>query len=375
MMSTHVQDASTGRVDVVQGAIRNAAESLDVLNAMDVAVAYASRRGVNKLVGELSGIRTWPVATKRFLVSIDYGTTEPAALELLAGLPASQVRVPRGRRVLKSPRLAPETTFHAKCYLFRDGRGDVAGSFVVGSANMTVSALAVGGETVASFSWAGALTPQDQLHVDSVLTYKTWFEEAWADADELAVVLDAYRALRKTLPKPRKIPEERTPGAKIYSRAPQNQAGRVLQLSSADAIWFQTPTLNANRGPGLPGNQLDVPRNTRAFFGFPVQRVEPNTRLGTIEVRVPGFQAVEVAVRFGDNSMEKLNFPIPGTAGPASYDNAFVVFTRNGSSTGGLPRFVLDVMDDLQLGARKASVIRALDFTMQGGRRWGLLFG
>jgi hypothetical protein len=83
---------------------------------------------------------------------------------------------------------------------------------------------------------------------------------------------------------------------------------------------------------------------------------------------------VDVNLRFGDNSMEKINLPIPDVAGPPTYDNAFIIFTRNGTSASGIAKFTLDVADAAGLAARQRAARASEDFAMQGGRRWGLLF-
>ena len=36
------------------------------------------------------------------------------------------------------------------------------------------------------------------------------------------------------------------------------------------------------------------------------------------------------SVRFGNNSIDKVNLPIPGAAGPETYDNGVVHFERTG---------------------------------------------
>jgi HKD family nuclease len=105
-------------------------------DAVDVAVAYASRRGVSELSVALTSSR-WLSAGKRWLVSMDFGRTEPAALDALAALPNSEVRVPNGRDVIASQSLQPKITFHTKAYLFRLAGHNCPVAVIIGSANLT----------------------------------------------------------------------------------------------------------------------------------------------------------------------------------------------------------------------------------------------
>ena len=58
----------------------------------------------------------------------------------------SEVRVPNGKRVLQDERLRPPTAFHTKAYLFRTADSASPLALMIGSANLTASALAVGAE-------------------------------------------------------------------------------------------------------------------------------------------------------------------------------------------------------------------------------------
>ena len=142
----------------------------------------------------------------------------------------------------------------------------------------------------------------------------------------------------------------------------------------ATAIWFEVHQLYANRGVGVPGNQLDTPKGTRVFFGFPSTTVARNTILGHVASGFGGGPPIERSVRFGNNQMDKVNLPVPGNGGPPTYDNQFLVFERAGVWTDGHPLFRLVVMDEPSLLALRASSNHSIDLEMSGGRRYGLLF-
>ena len=109
------------------------------------------------LLDSLQKQSSWGSSAKRFLVSFDFGITEPAALELLAKQPNLEVRVPNGSAVLASPTLRPPHTFHAKGYLFRAEPWESPSSLITGSANLSVSALVTGSEVMAQRTWSGQL--------------------------------------------------------------------------------------------------------------------------------------------------------------------------------------------------------------------------
>ena len=112
-------------------------------------VAYATRRGCDRLVRRVVGRigqAAWDRSEKDFVLSLDYGITEPAALQYLADLPGSTVRV-ASPDVVRIGSLTPSNAFHPKLYLF-DAVAETG--YVVGSANLTESALISNTEVVAA---------------------------------------------------------------------------------------------------------------------------------------------------------------------------------------------------------------------------------
>src|SRR5690349_13810067 len=84
------------------------------------AVAYATLSGCERLVNRISaqiGQRHWERIEKQFVLSLDFGITEPDALKFLSELAKSEVRV-AAPEVLGRPALVPQNAFHPKIYLF-----------------------------------------------------------------------------------------------------------------------------------------------------------------------------------------------------------------------------------------------------------------
>jgi HKD family nuclease len=138
------------------------------------AVAYSTRSGCERLVQRISsrmGRKQWEKSQKHFVTSLDYGLTEPAAIEFLDHLPEGTVHIANSDVINKSG-LMPDRAYHPKLYLF--DAPDSTG-YVVGSANLTNSALitntevvAVGRETPANCRWNDLWT---QLLLESRTTY------------------------------------------------------------------------------------------------------------------------------------------------------------------------------------------------------------
>ena len=93
------QDAATGRTGCTINGIAELARFTAVAR-WDAAVAYATRAGCERLHDKLTETTaTWTATRKRWLVSMDFGRTEPRALRFLAGLAGI-----RGSRAGRAPR-------------------------------------------------------------------------------------------------------------------------------------------------------------------------------------------------------------------------------------------------------------------------------
>lgn len=377
-VAIHAQDATTGRVEAVLRALAHAASTANDYTTVDVAVAYASAAGVQLLDDALASAR-WERSSKRFLVSIDFGITQPRALDQIAQLPNSEVRIPNAFQVLASPHLLPRSTFHAKAFIFRGASWNESCATVMGSANLTASALATGSEIVVGQSWSRRPSRSERRQLQTLKNTIAWFDDAWASSVPWHDVRDAYRDAYRRRPRPRKPPEERTDAVKRYltpTVGPDVSGALTVQLASARHLWIHTGAIPKNRGPEKPGNQLDMPRGTRVFFGFGSERVPRNHIFGNIEIRVrrPGNQFVDRSVRFGNNEMDKVNLPIPEQNDIDSYDHSYLVFTRLDPTTESGSGFELDVTDERAIVALKSAAVNFVDLSMASGRKYGLIF-
>jgi hypothetical protein len=368
MLSTSfvLQDSTTGRTSALIDQIVELAGAAR-FRRLRVAVAYATRAGCGDLCRRLeTRMLGWRRLEKYWLVSIDFGRTEVEALQYLLGLPNSQIRIPNASELLAS-NLNPRSCFHPKTFIFDSGTDTMSAPFavLVGSGNLTMSGLNTGVEHAAALLW----TPPLNLQQASILTrlqgQLSWWTELWENSERpTADLLTEYKRRR---PVPAK--EDRTASVRHFvsttPRVIEPEPG--LAWANARCFWIQTRELYKNRGRGEPGNQLDLTRGSRVYFGFRPDRVPLNTVLGQVLLQYDGFSPRECSVRFGNNSMDKVNLPIPGDDGPASYDNSVIHFTRTG------PR-----QFDVRLGSNRdlarwerRSRAQKLRYEMTGGRPYG----
>jgi HKD family nuclease len=376
LTSVHPQDPSVGRVGVVLEAIGAAAHHASDYERVDVAVAYASAEGVRLLDERLSG-PNWSGARKRFLVSMDFGFTQPRALVRLSELSNAEVRVPNGRAVLASATLRPPSTFHAKVFLFGLDELPYLSALVVGSANLTASALTTGAEVVTAQSWAQRrFSAAAWSHLKKAQPVLGWFEETWKDADLLEDVLDEYRVRRRALPKPARIREDKTQATRRYLASLESHeinGDLPVQLAIAKGLWVDASSVINNR-KNQPGTQLNTPKGTRVFFGIDAEKVPLKTTFEPVDIRIAGYDYMERTIRFNTNGMDVINLPIPWQNGVDTYKGAFLLFTRDSPDAAGRRRFTLTVTNVSDIHDRIRSATNSIELSMKGGRRYGLLF-
>jgi hypothetical protein len=297
-----------------------------------------------------------------WLVYIDFGLTEPAALEFLANLPNSEVRVADAQAVLDA-RLRPATRFHNKLYFFENEEPAIA--VFSGSANLTVSGLYVNHEQGVTTILSPPYTRNERMQLHEINQQKAIIDGCFAAAPPLSQdLLDQYRVLWR----PQRIVEDaNTFVARINERPADLPLNKVVAMSAASNFWVEIRYVVENRGPGRPGNQIDLQRGSRAFFGFSPREVRRNTVIGTVPIRFGG-EVVNCHLRFGNNYMDKLNLPIPGAPGPVSYEDNVLLFARNRDQTFSL---VLGTPEQIDEWKQQSSQQGTL-YRMQSGREYGV---
>ncbi len=268
-----------GNEGVVSRAITSAARAGPYLR-LRAAYAYASSGGVLELVDVLR--KTMPAfgtVEKYWLISFDFGLTDPRAVELLASLPNSNVRIPNAREVLASTRLAPARTFHPKTLILDQGTSGrtVPFAVVIGSANLTISGLRAGSEDISVASWVRTPTTKSrQLELDAAIRGAARFDRAWRAADPISrSLLDEYRARKPA----RSTPEDSNRRVREIERERVIGFDQAAAIAASSRVWVEVENVAENLGPRKPGNQLHLRRGTRVFFGVSAREVPKMTQL------------------------------------------------------------------------------------------------
>lgn len=359
------QDPSVGAYAAILRGIATTWEAASFTRSR-AAVAYVSAKGARTLNARLGrGDDRWDDATKEWIVSIDFGTTEPAALSYLRGLPHSEVRVANAAEVLERG-LRPVRCVHPKTYIFDESEGGADGAFglVVGSANLTRSALKVGTEHAIRAHWVPPLTRRDRALLRGARLSLAWWNAAWRSSETID---DAFIAEYADRRRARPQLEDSAPivGEVSGQRERELTKRDAATWSSARCFWIRTLELNPNLGEGRAGNQVDCARGTRTYFGFSADVVPRNTTLGEVMLQCDGHPPVSKSIRFGDNQMDKVNLPVPGEEGPESYDNVYLHFERVARQ-----RFRLTIGSDGDAATwRAASQAQSLYYQMRGRHR------
>lgn len=336
------------------------------LTHLDIAVAYVTSGGTYDLLKRIDAAlgADWAGVKKRWITAFDYCRTEPIALETLLSLPASSVRVYDAPFCLAHGGM-PKVPFHPKAFLFR---GKVRDFVLAGSGNLSRSGLSKGVEVGLSLA-VNRKNPAEPTSAASIKALRRWYKSVWESATPLdAALLKRYGKLFESVPN---LAHPAPTEDDVASGETTNGAlsGKDLQkLRVCSNFWIEAGNITKNRGPHFPGNQLMMKRLSRVFFGYDPIAVPENTVIGSVEISYNGGPVAPYTLSYSDNKMDKLNLPMPGTVGPAAYDNQFLLFREVG-----LHRFDLTIGTKAdKVGWVKKSKAIDADFKMSSGREWGV---
>lgn len=325
--------------------------------------AFASLKGARLLTDVLKASPSWTAATKRWVISIDGGITEPGALRFLRDLPRTEVRVPHAEELLARG-LRPIHRFHPKSLLLEQRASPFAPAAVlVGSANLTCNGLCFGHEHAISARWhsgtrmlpAAVLKGLDEL--EEVVSWATVIDDDF---------IDRYSAIRPPAPVLPEEFEDRRVDLILQERS-VIPAAMAVALAAAEHFWIEIEYVVPNRGRREEGNQIDMPRGSRVFFGFGDKALPKNSPIGSIRI-LYGEHSAYRNLRFGNNSMDKLDLPIPGVEGPPSYRDQTLLFTRETPSTF---RLTIGTLAEQETWKARSRAIGSL-YAMRSGREFGV---
>lgn len=210
---------------------------------LDVAVAYATLPGVKALALAVGGIPQ----ISRWVVGLDDAITQPEALEYIAQLPGSELRVVK---------LTPTRRFHPKMYLLWSSSEKSKAAAAIGSGNMTVNGLRKNGEV------AVILTAEATKDANAI---KRQWREMWDLGHSPTVPeLAAYKELFK------KAKKQRKKVAEIGAAPPEPDANEIVgeeptfdgSPKSATIAWLEVGSANAG------GRDLEFPKAMMPYFAL-----------------------------------------------------------------------------------------------------------
>ena len=326
--------------------------------------AFASLKGARLLTDALKASASWNGASKRWIISIDGGITEPDALRFLLNLRRTEVRVPHAEELL-TRRLRPIHRFHPKTLLLEQQDATlIPKGILVGSANLTCNGLCFGHEhamSVLADSPASSRLPASISagleDLESVISFATVID---------AEFVDRYEAIRPAAPSlPEDFESPRTDT--ILQERPVIASTMSAALAAASNFWIEIEYVVANRGRYEEGNQIDMQRGSRVFFGFGDQTLARNSPIGSVRI-LYGTHSASRNLRFGNNSMDKLDLPIPDVEGPPSYSGQTLLFTRESPNS-----YRLSLGTPAEIATWKAkSQSAGTSYAMRSGREFGV---
>lgn len=319
-----------------------AALQSDTWDQLDMPVAYAVLGGVRLLEEELSADPRWAKIRKRFLVGIDWFRSEPVPLDALVKLPNASLRVVDGKRVIDLPGCRPVRSYHPKAFIFARGGPSESGAVgcLIGSANLSRNGLSYGHELDL---WSCSAGATDEV-VAALGDICHWFGKLWARSTPYQDLRDAYRAKfekhQRTAARAT-TDDDTVPDVIVRQRG--LKPDDLVVLRSFDNLWIDTGSMYSNLGKGRSGNQLDLRRYTRVFFGFPARNLSRNSPIGSIVIVFDRTIHPNRHLRYGDNQMDKLDLPVSADSS-VDYRNQTVLFTREIGPRGRV-RFLMQLGD------------------------------
>lgn len=289
--------------------------------SIDIAAAYATIGGVDLFASIFykQSSTLWESIKKRWIIGFDYCRTQPLAIKKMLSYENSNIKIFDGNYVIKQPRCNPRRSFHPKVYIIHEKQKIV---IVCGSGNLSRNGLSTGCEIGNIYT----LTKDRESDSNSAALL-SWFKTCWENSPYCNEnLLQTYGKIFNSL----ENLKNPVPTDDDLSRITPNKhdPALVTKLRICRNLWIQAGVIRKNRGPLNPGNQLELSRMTRVFFGYFANSVEQNIKLGSIVIDYNGIISAERSYRFSDNSMEVLALPIPGDSGPRGYDGKTLLFSK-----------------------------------------------
>jgi hypothetical protein len=360
----------SGRPGHVYTELFERALAVGPFSGISSAVAYATLGGVKLLEDTLRGAlgTAWEEMDKKWLVGIDWCRSDPPALDRLDSLKNSKVKVPDGDIILSRTGCMPSRTYHPKLFMFI---GDQRTAIICGSGNLSRNGLSRGCEI-------GSVITLDNLAETGALPHPEagallqWFHVEWRRADRYDAIARKYEAAcRDRVRRQAIVPTDDDAKPTVGSARERGRAlteEQIHELRTFENFWIDAGALGANLGAGIPGNQLDMKRYTRAYFGAGIDNLAPETEIDHITLVWDGVRHTDRTLKYGDNHMDKLNVPPAGALGRDFYRGRALLFRRRSDGAFDFEAGGAAERRRWTGASRRVGVIHRLSTT----REWGL---
>ena len=339
--------------DTLSHALAEAAGEIE-FNRLDVAVAYATKPGLNALRDAIGG---WPLET-RWVVGLDDAITQPTAIDDILALENVELRLAalakQGRR------------FHPKYYCLWSSHDPSCCLVALGSANMTLHGLNKNGEV-------GVLLQSESIAEADTLK-GVWQSMAGLGAPHDEVDLQGYRQFHERAKKARK----KIAKSGVIPLDPElaEEEGDVPVFNGEPA--YATVAWTEGASPPAGGRDLEFPRLMMPFFHLTKSPVTKRFRMADGSTHLLTF------TMRNDNQMWRLMFSSDsiraGTGrenmrpvgGGTNRSDLAIVFTRAEKGADYDVSFIVIGSDEHEELLAKTKIVGVLNRTRDpGGRHFG----
>lgn len=279
-ISSLIQKGNTTGAGTVQSALQARLDA-EPYDCVRVAMAYVSIAGVRALLSAFGDRR---IRKSEWLVGLDDAVTQPGAIDLLLDLENAEVRVASlARHSLR---------FHPKICLFQLLSGSAKELLMIGSANLTRSALAGNCEAVVFL--------QPDTSTDRSLFTRIW-ADLWSHGhrptnDELGKYRARYEAARKIRRKLKQLPRKNAVHEPTTVTVILEGDHAELDPSQAQTCWIECGFITAM------GRELEFKAEQGLFFGL----AATGGPQGTFRFRTSNGSIATLRMKYQQNHMWRL---------------------------------------------------------------------
>ena len=223
--------------------------------------AYATEAGLTTLLDCVARLPGWGSAEKHWLLGLHHGITEPSAIQSIANMQRSTVRLFSGGNKLRQEDLLSGQKFHGKVFCVDSGSASQIDLIIVGSANLTGAAL---GRVPQNYEIFLGVSDSNIPEVCSGI-FNRWWSAAWnASLPVTDSLLKEYVRFR----------------SRLLRKNPDLAAGfdppRPERVRNATNLWIDAGAMS-----GGSRNQVEFSRSLAEFFG-PIRRFSRKLRISAL---------------------------------------------------------------------------------------------